>query len=292
MSHLEDQVVLVTGCSSGIGRALAKEFAQRGHRAFASARRLEAIADLKGDRLDTVQLDVTDVSSIDAAVTQVTERAGKVDIVVNNAGFNVFGPLAELPLDRVKSLFDTNVTAPLALVQRLFPAMAARGSGRIVNIGSVVGELPTPFAGAYCASKAALHMLSDVLRMELSPFGIDVIVVQPAAVRSNIAEAGSVGTRALRERGIALPRRPSPDREARQGVASRPDGHRLVRGSAGRSRDAAYAAADHSPGQRRCAVHHARATAASDAGPNDAAPLWFGWNWADSLTVLAGSDPE
>jgi NAD(P)-dependent dehydrogenase (short-subunit alcohol dehydrogenase family) len=193
MSHLEDQVVLVTGCSSGIGRALVKEFARRGHRAFASARRLEAIADLKSDRLDTVELDVTDAGSIDRAVTQVTERAGRVDIVVNNAGFNVFGPLAEVPIERVKSLFDTNVTAPLALVQRLFPAMATRRSGRIVNIGSVVGELPTPFAGAYCASKAALHMLSDVLRMEVSPFGIDVIVVAPAGVRSNIAEAGSVG---------------------------------------------------------------------------------------------------
>jgi NAD(P)-dependent dehydrogenase (short-subunit alcohol dehydrogenase family) len=193
MSHLEDQVVLVTGCSSGIGRALVKEFARRGHRTFASARRLEAIADLKGDRLSTVQLDVTVASSIDAAVRTVTEQAGRVDIVVNNAGFNVFGPLAEVPIDRVRSLFDTNVTAPLALVQRVFPAMAARGSGRIVNIGSVVGELPTPFAGAYCATKAALHMLSDVLRVEVAPFGIDVIVVQPAAVRSNIAESGSVG---------------------------------------------------------------------------------------------------
>ena len=193
MSHLEDQVVLVTGCSSGIGRALAKEFARRGHRAFASARRLEAIADLKGERLSTVQLDVTDEASIESAVARVTEQAGRVDIVVNNAGFNVFGPLAEVPLDRVKSLFDTNVTAPLAVVQKVFPAMAQRGSGRIVNIGSVVGELPTPFAGAYCASKAALHMLSDVLRMEVSPFGIDVVVVMPAAVRSNIAEAGSVG---------------------------------------------------------------------------------------------------
>jgi NAD(P)-dependent dehydrogenase (short-subunit alcohol dehydrogenase family) len=193
MSALSDQVVLVTGCSSGIGRALAQEFSRRGHRTFASARRLQALSDLKGDRLTGVELDVTIESSIDAALKTIVDHAGRIDIVVNNAGFNVFGPLAEVPIDRVRELFDTNVVAPLALIQKVFPAMAARGSGRIVNIGSVVGELPTPFAGAYCASKAALHMLSDVLRMEVAPFGIDVISVMPAAVRSNIAAAGSVG---------------------------------------------------------------------------------------------------
>lgn len=193
MTELTDQVVLVTGCSSGIGRALAEEFARRGHRTFASARRLQALSGLKGDRLSGVELDVTIEASIDAALKTIAAQAGHVDILVNNAGFNLFGPLAEVPVDRVRTLFDTNVVAPLALIQKVFPGMAARGSGRIVNIESVVGELPTPFAGAYCASKAALHMLSDVLRMEVAPFGIDVISVMPAAVRSNIAAAGSVG---------------------------------------------------------------------------------------------------
>jgi NAD(P)-dependent dehydrogenase (short-subunit alcohol dehydrogenase family) len=193
MSHLENQVVLITGCSSGIGRSLAREFARRGHRTFATARRPETLDGLGGERLEALRLDVTDAASMDDAVGLVLERAGRIDVLVNNAGFNLYGPLAEVPVDDVRRLFETNVVGPLALVQRVFPSMAGRRAGRIINVGSVVGVLPTPFDGAYCATKAALHMLSEVLRMELAPFGIDVIVVQPAAVRSSIAASGAAG---------------------------------------------------------------------------------------------------
>jgi len=193
MAELSDLVVLVTGCSTGIGRALAAEFARRGHHTYASARRPEALAGLEGERLEKLELDVTRAESIDLALSRVIEQSGRIDVLVNNAGVNLFGPLAELPLDQARRLFDTNLVAPLALVQAAFPHMVRRRTGRIVNIGSVVGVLPTPFAGSYCASKAALHMLSDVLRMEVAPFGIDVIVVQPGGVRSNIAESGSLG---------------------------------------------------------------------------------------------------
>jgi NAD(P)-dependent dehydrogenase (short-subunit alcohol dehydrogenase family) len=191
MRHLEDQVVLITGCSTGIGRALAGEFARRGHRVFASARRPETLEDLSV--AGKLRLDVTDEASAERAVAGVLAAAGRIDMLINNAGFNVFGPLAELPLDGVRRLFETNVTGLLTLVQKVFPSMAERGSGRIVNIGSVVGIVPTPFAGAYCSTKAAVHMLSDVLRMELAPFGIDVVVVQPGGVRSSIAETGAQG---------------------------------------------------------------------------------------------------
>lgn len=191
MSSLEKQVVLVTGCSTGIGRALARELASRGHRPFATARRLDTIADLAADGIDTLQLDVDDTTSIERAVGEIRKLAGRLDVLVNNAGRNVFGPILEVPLAQVRGVFETNVIGLLAVTQAVFPLMAEQRSGRIVNVGSVVGVLPTPFAGGYCATKSAVHMLSEVLRMEVKPFGIDVIVVQPGGVKSSIADSGS-----------------------------------------------------------------------------------------------------
>jgi NAD(P)-dependent dehydrogenase (short-subunit alcohol dehydrogenase family) len=190
MTELADQVVLVTGCSTGIGRAVAKELKARGHRPFATARKIEAIADLEAAGIETLRLDVTEPASIRAAVTAIVDRAGRVDVLVNNAGVNAFGPIAELPLEELRSVLETNVIGLVAAMQAVFPAMAAKRSGRIVNVGSVVGLLPTPFAAGYCASKAAVHSLSEVLRQEVKPFGIEVVVVQPGGVRSNIAESG------------------------------------------------------------------------------------------------------
>jgi len=191
MAHLANQVVLITGCSTGIGRALAAELSRRGHRVFASARRPETLEGLNA--AGKLRLDVTDEASISQAVSRVLDQTGRIDMLINNAGFNMFGPLAELPLEGFRALFETNVVGAMAVVQKVFPGMADVGSGRIVNLGSVVGVVPTPFAGAYCATKSAVHMLSEVLRMELSPFGIDVIVVQPGGVRSQIADTGSQG---------------------------------------------------------------------------------------------------
>jgi NAD(P)-dependent dehydrogenase (short-subunit alcohol dehydrogenase family) len=193
MPNLTDQVVLVTGCSSGIGRALVRRLAECGHRVFATARRPEALDDLKGARVDCLRLDVTDEVSAKSAVDEAMARAGRIDMLVNNAGYILAGPLAELPLAAFKEQFDTNVTGALSVIQAVFPHMAKARSGRIVNIGSIVGVLPTPFTGAYCASKSALHMLSEVLRMEVAPFGLDVVLVEPGSVRSNIAERASQG---------------------------------------------------------------------------------------------------
>ena len=189
-TELQGQVVLVTGCSTGIGRALVRELKARGHRPFATARRLESLADLTAEGIDTLRLDVTDPASVRAAVDAVVARAGGVDVLVNNAGINAFGPIAELPLDELRAVLETNVVGLVAVTQAVFPVMAAKRAGRIVNVGSVVGLLPTPFAAGYCASKAAVHSLSEVLRQEVKPFGIEVVVVQPGGVRSNIAESG------------------------------------------------------------------------------------------------------
>jgi NAD(P)-dependent dehydrogenase (short-subunit alcohol dehydrogenase family) len=191
MAPLTTQVVLVTGCSTGIGRALARELKATGHRPFATARRLEAIADLASEGIETLELDVTDPASIERATRAVVERAGHVDVLVNNAGINVFGPLMEMSAAELRAVFETNVLGLIAMTQAVFPLMAERRSGRIVNVGSVVGLLPTPFAAVYCASKASVHMLSEVLRMEAKPFGIQVVVVQPGGVRSAIADSGS-----------------------------------------------------------------------------------------------------
>jgi NAD(P)-dependent dehydrogenase (short-subunit alcohol dehydrogenase family) len=137
-------------------------------------------------------LDVNDPASAKACVAEAVEKVGDIDILVNNAGFNLVGPLAEVPLDDVEGILRTNVVGILAMVQAVVPHMARARRGRVVNIGSMVGVIGTPFTGAYCASKAAVHMLSDVLRLELRPFGIEVISVEPGRVRSDISKNARV----------------------------------------------------------------------------------------------------
>jgi len=185
------QVVLVTGCSTGIGRALAIELQQRGHRTFATARNPESLRALAEIGIETLALDVNDQATVDAAVTHVIAKAGRIDVLINNAGVNSFGPLLETPVSELRALYETNVLGLVSVTQAVFPHLAAQRSGRIINIGSVVGLLPTPFAAAYCSSKSAVHMLSEVLRMEVQPFGIHVVVVQPGGVRSDISISGS-----------------------------------------------------------------------------------------------------
>src|SRR6185369_2734954 len=126
MTTLEKQIVLVTGCSTGIGRALARELRARGHRPFATARRLESIADLAADGIETVRLDVKDSASIDAAVRTVVDQAGRIDVLVNNAGVNVFAPMVEIPLESLRDIFETNVLGLAAVTQAVFPRMADR----------------------------------------------------------------------------------------------------------------------------------------------------------------------
>ncbi len=187
------RTVLVTGCSSGIGAALANAFHDAGYTVYATARREDTLAPLRSRGIATMTLDVNDQMSIDVAVTRIEEEHENVDVLINNAGFGAMGPLAEMPLSRLRRQFETNVIGPVALTQAVVPGMVRRRRGCIVNIGSVSGVLTTPFAGAYCASKAALHSLSDALRMELSPFGIAVVTVQPGAIRSRFGDTAVAG---------------------------------------------------------------------------------------------------
>ena len=199
MAHLENQVVLITGCSSGIGRALAEAFAASGHRVVATARKIEAIEDLASTDTNILELDVTDGASIERAVAAAIDMHGAIDVAVNNAGYGLIGPVAELDLAELRNQFETNVVGVVAVVRAVVPGMVARKTGRIVNIGSVSGVTATPFGGAYCGTKAAVHLISDALRMELAPFGIRVITVQPGAVESRFAEHALHGIERYRE---------------------------------------------------------------------------------------------
>lgn len=184
-------VVLITGCSSGIGRALALEFHRQSYYVYATARQVDEIASLKQPGLEIAQLDVTNQNHIASIIQQIKQQTGRLDLLINNAGYAAVGPLLEIPLYEVQAQFMTNVFAPLELTQQIVPLMIAQGSGTIVNIGSVSGILATPFAGSYCASKAALHALSHTLRMELAPFNIQVVTVQTGAIESNIGQAAT-----------------------------------------------------------------------------------------------------
>ena len=187
----EQPVVLISGCSSGIGAALAEEFHARGHKVYATARRPGSLSALAERGLRTLALDVTDGASIAAAAALVKQETGRLDMLVNNAGYGLYGAVVDLSADELRRQLDTNVIAPVQMARAFLPLMLPRKRGRIVNVGSVSGVLTTPFAGAYCASKAALHALSDAMRMELAPFGIEVVTVQPGSVTSNIGATGT-----------------------------------------------------------------------------------------------------
>lgn len=182
------RTILITGCSSGIGQALALEFKQRGHTVFATARRTEALADLTAMGLIAVALDVTDPQSIHRAKEQMEAQAGRLDMLVNNAGYGQFGAMMDTESSALRRQFETNVIAPLALSRACLALLRKSPTACIANVGSISGVATTPFAGAYCASKAALHALSDAMRMELGPLGIRVVTVQPGGIASKFAD--------------------------------------------------------------------------------------------------------
>ncbi len=179
--------VLITGCSSGIGRALAEAFKMAGYHVLTSARREEDVIALNDAGFHAVLLDVNDSAALQTLATHVDE----LDVLINNAGYGAMGPLLDGGTEAMQRQFETNVFSIVGVTQALFPALR-RSKGLVVNIGSVSGVLVTPFAGAYCASKAAVHALSDALRMELAPFGVRVMEVQPGAIDTSFAKNAGV----------------------------------------------------------------------------------------------------
>jgi short-subunit dehydrogenase len=182
------KVVLITGCSSGIGNALAIEFSKNNYQVVATARNLSSIQTLESFGIDRMKLDVLNNSEIVLVVKEVLAKYNRVDILINNAGYGLMAPILDITEDELNNQFLTNVYAPLRLIKEITPTMIKNKNGVIINVGSISGLVTTPFSGAYCASKAAIHSFSDALRMELKPFGIKVLTVMPGAIKSNFGK--------------------------------------------------------------------------------------------------------
>ena len=198
------KTVLITGATAGIGRMTALHLAKLGHHVIATGRKVAELAKLKteaasltseaGGTLDTLVLDVTSKESIDAAVAAVNELTGGkgLDVLVNNAGFGVLGPTSEIDDAEMRRQYETNVFGLMAVTRAFLPQMRERRAGRIINVSSVGGRITLPFFGVYNSTKYAVESLSDALRYELRPFGIDVTLIEPGVIRTNF-EATAVG---------------------------------------------------------------------------------------------------
>ena len=171
--------VLITGCSSGFGRCAAIELAQRGHAVVATARRVDALADL--DVAQKLSLDVDREESVRAAVAQ----AGEIDALVNNAGWSANGPVEKVPLEDVRRMFETNFFGAARMIQAIAPGMRARQRGVVVNVTSLAGRVASPLSGFYAATKFALEAVSEALHLELGHFGIRVAIIEPGYVQSS-----------------------------------------------------------------------------------------------------------
>ncbi|MCO5232312.1 MAG: oxidoreductase [Chitinophagales bacterium] len=179
-----NQTVLVTGASSGMGKATAQLLAQNGYTVYASARRLERMEDLSLLGIRTLYMDLADEASLQKGVQQIMDESGSIDILVNNAGFGAFGAVEDMSLKDAKYQFEVNLFGAARLIQLVLPAMRKNRFGQIVNISSVGGKFATPYGGWYHASKFALEGLSDALRNEVKQFGIDVIIIEPGGIQS------------------------------------------------------------------------------------------------------------
>jgi NAD(P)-dependent dehydrogenase (short-subunit alcohol dehydrogenase family) len=183
--------ILITGCSTGIGRATASRLVAAGHTVYATARRPETLGELTSAGARALALDVTDSRSMTEAVALVEAEHGSVGTLVNNAGFGTYGPVEEVPLDDIRRQFETNVFGLGRMCQLVLPGMRRAGGGRIVNISSMGGRIVFPTGGWYHASKYAVEAMSDALRVEVAPFGVDVVLVEPGLVRSGFESVAS-----------------------------------------------------------------------------------------------------
>jgi NADP-dependent 3-hydroxy acid dehydrogenase YdfG len=201
-----EQSILITGATSGIGRDAALRLAGAGHLVLAGGRRRDALAGLAADsggRVEPLVLDVTEPASVEAARELVERRTGGrgLDVLVNNAGYALPGPLEALAEADLRELFDTNLFGLLAVTRAFLPAMRERGQGRVVNVGSIMGRVAMPLLGAYNASKHAVAAVTDALRMELAPFGVAVVLVEPGPLRTGFAARALAGLAPYRDPG-------------------------------------------------------------------------------------------
>lgn len=181
---LQRPVVLLTGASSGIGYDVAPLLVRYGYTVYGAARRVEKIEELASEGVKALSLDVTDEASMEAAVQQIIDAEGRIDVLINNAGYGSYGAIEDVPIDEARRQFEVNLFGLARLTQLVLPHMRARGSGRILNISSMAGRITSPLGAWYHATKYALEAFSDALRMEVEEFGIDVVIIEPGGIKT------------------------------------------------------------------------------------------------------------
>lgn len=182
------QTVLITGASSGIGEATARKLLEEGYIVYAAARRVEKMGDLEAAGAVVLKMDVANEDDMVAGVELISREHGGVDILINNAGFGLYGAMEDIPLEEARYQFEVNLFGAARLSQLVLPYMREKGEGKIVNVSSIGGRIYTPLGSWYHATKHALEGWSDCLRFELRDFGIDVIIIQPGAIRTEFGE--------------------------------------------------------------------------------------------------------
>ncbi len=185
---MQPKTVLITGCSSGIGRATALAFAEEGWTVYATARDPDDIEPLADAGCKTAALDVTDPTDIDRVVNRILDEDGVLSCLVNNAGYGQFGPVEDVPTEKIEQQYAVNVYGPHRLIKAVLPHMRREEDGTIINISSVAGRVAFPGGGVYCGSKFAIEGMSDALRAEVEPFDIDVVVIEPGPVKTGFTE--------------------------------------------------------------------------------------------------------
>lgn len=188
MASFEQKVVLLTGASSGMGKETALALARAGHRVYGAARRVDRMEALVKAGGQAVALDVTDEEQVRQAVERILAEAGRIDVLVNNAGFGLYGAVEDTSLAEARRQFEVNLFGVAAVTRAVLPGMRARGAGRIINVSSMGGKIYTPLGAWYHASKHALEGWSDCLRLELAPFGIEVVIVEPGTIATDFGE--------------------------------------------------------------------------------------------------------
>lgn len=182
---MKQKVILITGASSGIGFDTAIRLAKQGHKVYGAARRMDKMLPLKEFGITPITMDVTDDASMVAGVNAVLEAEGRIDVLVNNAGYGYFGAIENVSMEEARRQVEVNVFGLARLTQLVIPHMREQGSGRIVNVASIAGRMALYFGGWYHVSKYSVEGFSDALRMELKPFGIDVVIIEPGAIRTD-----------------------------------------------------------------------------------------------------------
>jgi NAD(P)-dependent dehydrogenase (short-subunit alcohol dehydrogenase family) len=185
------KAVMITGCSSGIGRATAERLAGVGWKVYATARNVEDISPLGERGCELLALDVTDEGSMRAAVEEVERREGAVGVLVNNAGYSQSGAVESVPMEKVRRQFETNVFGLVRMCQLVLPGMRRQGYGRLVNLSSMGGKLTFPGGGYYHATKHAVEAISDALRFEVEGFGVRVSIIEPGLIRTGFADTAT-----------------------------------------------------------------------------------------------------